>query len=301
MRFVVKREEQKTERLASEQTLLELLEIVRSGNTKLIKEAIYREMYETPNGNRSKVEDQLALSYKNKCAYCERICKADIEHYRPKKRVDEDKEHPGYYWLCYEWTNLLPACITCNRDGAKHSHFPILGRRVTKPPVLDDNTLVLEACKAANSPLADEKPYLLHPEVDHPEKYLAFELDQHGEGIRLTGIDPDGRGNETIQICKLNRREVTLDRVERVIDEFKDAVHCLFFQLQADEVTETGFHDGILFQLRLLHDRSLKEDKTHTFLRKYIVASVDNFEKIVLPFLEVKVRGGVLEAFICRS
>ena len=297
MRFVIKKDEDKTERLASEQTYLELLEIIHTGNKKLIKDAIYRESYETPDGKRSKVEDQLAKAYKYKCAYCERICKADIEHYRPKKGVDEDIEHPGYYWLCYEWTNLLPSCITCNREGSKHNHFPILGQRVSQPSLLSDDLLALDACKANNSPLVDERPYLLHPEVDRPEENFAFEIDPNGEGIRLVGIDAEGRGARTIQICLLNRKEVTLDRVERAIDEFKDAVQCLFVQLQDQELTEERFHEKIIHHLHLLKEKSLKEDKTHTYLRKYIVASVDNFEKIVLPFLEPKVRKIVLEAF----
>ena len=42
----------------------------------------------------------------------------DAEHYRPKKAVTDKKRdtvqygvvpHPGYYWLAYDWRNLLPA------------------------------------------------------------------------------------------------------------------------------------------------------------------------------------------------
>src|SRR5574341_1145443 len=63
-----------------------------------------------------------------KCAYCETLIAenhpGDIEHFRPKGRVtdsmgrqlmvqDENGEeypHPGYYWLAYDWKNLLLAC-----------------------------------------------------------------------------------------------------------------------------------------------------------------------------------------------
>ncbi len=296
MRFVVKREEDKTEKLASEQTYLALLEIARTGNTELIKDSIYRDSYETPDGRRSKVEDQLAKTYKNKCAYCERLCKADIEHYRPKKSVDEANGHPGYYWLCYEWTNLVPACITCNREGSKHNHFPILGKRVLYPPLLPNNHLALDACKAENSPLAEEKPCLLHPEIDHPEDFFGFETDPSGAGIRLVGVDTEGRGTCTIQTCLLNRQELTLDRKISVIDEFKDAVEGLFYQLQNDELTETEFQQGIIQHLQILKAKSKNPEKTHTYLRKFIVASAENFEKIILPFLEPKVRIIVLEA-----
>src|SRR4051812_22350680 len=67
-----------------------------------------------------------------KCAYCEVIIEAshptEVEHYRPKGAVKDEEEevvtiqtpngaedHPGYWWLAYEWNNLLPSCIDCNR------------------------------------------------------------------------------------------------------------------------------------------------------------------------------------------
>jgi uncharacterized protein (TIGR02646 family) len=298
MRFVVKSESDRTDKLASNATYLELLEIIRTLNKNRISDTIYRDSYDTEDGKRSRVEDKLAISYKNKCAYCERLCKADIEHYRPKKGVVEEPAHPGYYWLCYEWSNLIPSCITCNREGAKHNQFPIIGTRVNAPAILPDNNLDLTSCKAYNAPLLNETPLLLHPEVDRPEEFFAFELDPNGEGIRLVGIDPQGRGHQTIQICLLNRKEIKLDRVERVIDEFKDAVHCLFAQHERAEITEAQLANMIIQNIRLLKQRSSLEDKTHTYLRKYIINSVANFEQVVIPFLNVKVRTIVLEAFL---
>src|SRR5258708_14388265 len=125
----------------------------------------------------------------------------------------------------------MPSCITCNREGSKHNHFPILGPRVQAPTFLPNNHLALNACKAKNSPLTEERPCLLHPEVDRPEDFFDFAVDPNGEGIRLEGIDPDGRGAWTILICLLNRQELTLDRKQAVIDEFRDALQCLFAQL----------------------------------------------------------------------
>ena len=297
MRHVIKREEDKTALLASNETYLALLNIVNTGDKDAITDAIYRESYDHPDGRRSRVEDHLAIVYHYKCAYCERICKADIEHYRPKKAVTEDAAHPGYYWLCYEWTNLIPSCITCNRDGAKHNKFPILGPRVSAPIILPDGNINLTLSKAGVAPLLAERPYLLHPEVDRPENYFEFEPDPNGAGIRIVGIDAEGRGNRTIQICLLNRHELKLDRVERVIDDFKDAVHCVFAQLESGEINDQQFADRIAHNIDLLHQRSQQEEKTHTYLRKYIVASADTFEKIVLAFLDLKARNIVLEAF----
>ncbi|MBI1307076.1 MAG: hypothetical protein GC181_10780 [Bacteroidetes bacterium] len=297
MRFVIKADNERTPRLASDETYRALLTIIQTVNKNLITDAIYREGYDTPDGKRSRVEDQLAISYKNKCAYCERLCKADIEHYRPKKGVAEDKDHEGYYWLCYEWTNLIPSCITCNREGAKHNQFPILGVRVNAPTMLPDGNLDVTQCRANNAPLLNEIPFLLHPEVDRPEDYFDFKIDPRGEGIRILGNDVNGRGNQTIQICLLNRKEIKLDRVERVIDDFKVAIQSLFIQLESGALSEDQLVEKTIHHLQLLKEYSLSEDKTHTYLRKYIVRSSANFEKIVLPFLDMKVRKIILEAF----
>ncbi|QIK53792.1 hypothetical protein G7051_05330 [Dysgonomonas sp. HDW5B] len=297
MRFVIKKDEDKTAKLASNETLQVLEKIVKTKNRGLITEAIYRDSYDTEDGRCSYVEDKLAIAYKNKCAYCERICKADIEHYRPKKGVTEDDTHLGYYWLCYEWTNLIPSCITCNREGAKHNKFPILGKRVINPPLLPDGSLNLTLCKAGTSPLRDETPCLLHPEVDDPVDYFVFELDAEGKGIRIKGIDMQGRGAETISICRLNRNELKLDRVKSVIDDFKESIHSLFVLLERDEIDTLKLKKDVIQQLRLLKNHSLNDEKTYTLLRKYIVASSTNFERIVIPFLDSKIRRIVLEAF----
>src|ERR1700722_13302235 len=58
----------------------------------------------------------------------------DIDHYRPKKSVDEDKTHPGYYWLAFNWRNFRLSCHRANRlrtnpetdvTGGKADHFPL--------------------------------------------------------------------------------------------------------------------------------------------------------------------------------
>src|SRR5262249_35649587 len=88
--------------------------------------------------------------FNGRCAYCEGDVKAtsfgDAEHWRPKGAVTEDgapvraesgEEHPGYFWLAYEWRNLLPACQECNSGEAEYkgkgTQFPICGTRVFGP------------------------------------------------------------------------------------------------------------------------------------------------------------------------
>lgn len=297
MRFVVKPEANKTAKLISEEIYTELLDIAKTKNKSKIKDSIYREPYSDADEIRSRVEDQLALSYYNKCAYCERITKADVEHYRPKKGVNEDSTHDGYYWLCYEWTNLIPACVKCNRDGGKHNHFPILGTRLYSPIFLLDQNLDLQLNKINSTPLLNEKPYLLHPEVDNPDDYFIFELDPNGDGIRIKGIDRDGRGEKTIEICSLNRQELRLERVENAINPFKIAVEIVYKMYEEGNYTMDQFVDQVILQIKILVNHSKNEKATHTYLKKYIVKDITYFENIVIPFFPDKIKKIVLEAF----
>lgn len=55
-----------------------------------------------------------------KCCFCERTVGEDghIEHFRPKAAVrataSASLSDTGYYWLAYEWKNLLLCCADCN-------------------------------------------------------------------------------------------------------------------------------------------------------------------------------------------
>jgi hypothetical protein len=79
--------------------------------------------------------------FNGQCAYCESPLKfdryrGDAEHYRPKGSVmwrdlatnkktkarcklsdGTEIDHPGYFWLAYDWRNLMPACADCNSGG----------------------------------------------------------------------------------------------------------------------------------------------------------------------------------------
>lgn len=138
------------------------------------------------------VKSRLEELFYGKCAYCESFygsqAPVDVEHYRPKSGVEGEPDHPGYWWLAMEWTNLLPSCLDCNRrrkqftpqittdlqilyesmqTGKKHS-FPIIGVRVTT-----------EA-----TDLSNEQALLLNPTSDDPEQHLTFWLgNDRGVGL----------------------------------------------------------------------------------------------------------------------
>lgn len=156
----------------------------------------------------------LLMKFNNgKCMFCEGNYAAgahlDAEHYRPKGGVTQlndqthlrqSIDHPGYYWLAYEWHNILLACSKCNGkhpDGegdkphpGKLNEFPICGS--------------CRVCLPSSNPedwwkeLQEEKPLLLHPYFDEPEKH--FEARRFGV---IYGLTEHGRA--TIETCDLNR------------------------------------------------------------------------------------------------
>ena len=160
-----------------------------------------------------------------KCFYCEStsevVATLQVEHYRPKKVVHDENRRivpntNGYYWLGLEWTNLVFACSKCNGRGAKGNIFTIKGNRERIGSSLNPNNgLNRSNCYANKSPLKDEKPDLLHPEIDNSYRYLKFNRD--GEISHKLK-----RGELTIKYCKLDRRGLNIARYQ-LIETFESS------------------------------------------------------------------------------
>lgn len=197
------------------------------------------------------VRQVLRQVYHSKCAFCEsKVERFEVEHYRSKGSypikgegadLEESEKHSGYYWLAYEWSNLLCSCGECN--SKKSSHFPVQNKRVTEPPKILQNWLSQGAKKEelpdlsriheeslANSLLLmAEEPVLLNPELDNPEELLHF---------CFTGeIDSDNfRGKKTIQICDLDREQLITSRKKKVDQLIKGLLKSLKNFEFADEL-----------------------------------------------------------------
>ena len=97
-----------------------------------------RALFERHRTRWTAVRDAFEEHSDGKCWYVE--CKSsgagnDIDHYRPKSRVAEDRTHPGYYWLAFNWRNLRLSCQRANRPrrdlesgatGGKGDNFPLV-------------------------------------------------------------------------------------------------------------------------------------------------------------------------------
>ncbi|HZH31879.1 MAG TPA: AAA family ATPase [Pyrinomonadaceae bacterium] len=145
------------------------------------------------------VRESLAATFAQKCAYCESLVVKptgyDIDSFRPRSRavnLDGSLSSDHYWWLIYEWSNLLFSCAACNK--LKGSRFPIEGTRVAAG-ITDEATLL------------DEQPLLLDPCRDYPEEELIF--DEKGKVASNTK-----RGRVTIDVLGLNRSELVKARAE---------------------------------------------------------------------------------------
>lgn len=209
-----------------------------------IKSSVYKGERTVRGEKIYEVRDTLKSIFHNKCAYCENIeKKPEVEHFRPKMKVDEVPLHPGYFWLCYEWTNLLPSCRYCNTEGGKGNQFPVLGHRVNEAPI-EDNNFITNRCKIDAVELLEERPLLLNPETDNVEDYFRF--DKTG---KIFGIDAEGRGEATRKICDLNRDNLLALRQE-IIDEHVADLEDIVKENTSEEKSQYSFN-----QIKLKLDR----------------------------------------------
>ncbi len=160
------------------------------------------------------VRQALWIMQNKKCGYCERRRdvnrESDIDHFRPKAEVTMAPDHTGYWWLAYEWKNLLFSCRHCNQSY-KVNHFPI--------PV--------EAKRVTNDAqkLSEERAYLIDPcgEDEDPESCFTYYVKEMklapGETEILVYVDarPDDewnreRADRTISVLGLNRRDLLEER-----------------------------------------------------------------------------------------
>ena len=157
--------------------------------------------------------------FHGKCAYCEMDVTAGfswrVEHFRPKGRVYERKDHPGYYWLTYEWYNLYPSCEFCNerrRDKPLYDdrrELPAQGK-ADQFPLLDEATRVMAPPRDRKA-IYREHTLLIDPCYDNPEDYLTFGVD--GQPVSI-GNNPYGEA--TITVFNLRRRRLKNARLKLI-------------------------------------------------------------------------------------
>lgn len=162
--------------------------------------------------NAKQVKKALLKAQYNKCCYCETLYRDPInlavEHFRPKSGVRQTRngkeEYLGYYWLAYEWNNLLLSCHPCNSIH-KRTLFPLAN--------------LAHRARSHHDDISLEKPLFIHPAQQEPRNHIRFEDDAP---IALTRI-----GRTTIKEIRLrSRRSLEEKRKEKleVLKKFLEIV-----------------------------------------------------------------------------
>jgi uncharacterized protein (TIGR02646 family) len=181
--------------------------------------------------------------FNQKCAYCETIIATnqpgDVEHFRPKGRVigndfrplrcdcpeHGEIDHPGYYWLAYDWDNLLPACIDCNRYR-RHGKLEEGAGKADRFPVAD-----FRACAPGDECVED--PMLINPAAIDPAEHLMFLPDG-----RIKARSP--KGTVTLELLGLNVREKLKDERGEAYEDGRDAVKKLLTAVLNENARDEG-------------------------------------------------------------
>lgn len=154
------------------------------------------------------VKKFLYESQHGKCCYCERKKdkeETDVEHFRPKAEVEEAQDHPGYWWLAYNWENLLIACKRCNQKY-KRSKFPL--KDESKRAYMED------------SDLDEEEPIMINPLKEDPELLIDYPFPtgtDFSEKIMVKAVGKCVRGKKTVdELTGINDEDVMLERADKL-------------------------------------------------------------------------------------
>jgi uncharacterized protein (TIGR02646 family) len=164
--------------------------------------------FDTTLYGHTNIKSVLRDGQNGKCAFCEQsvssVSHGDIEHFRPKKgysqNLNDTLSYPGYYWLAYEWDNLLFCCQICNQRYKKNLFH-------LRNPEL--------RAKNHNSNVKYEKPFYINPARENPKFLIGF-----NEEVAY-GKDKAHRGKKTIEGIGLNRKGASVsDLLELRLDHY---------------------------------------------------------------------------------
>lgn len=227
--------------------------------------------------NHEDVRVALNELYNNKCAYCEGMANtaqftSRIDHFRPKDGIKGVENHKGYFWLGYEWTNLLPTCEKCNIK--KSNQFPLTNGEKTRisddveqEGFLSNDHFLFDNFKIDK--LEREDRLLLNPEIDRVKEHLYFS--PTGEIKHLTE-----KGKKSIEVYDLNRNSLILER-RSIIDSIIQEVIDIFSNYQ--------YHSDLLKKL-FQEKIEYTESSEYSFFRFFIKHFFNSFVLCDLDYLQ---------------
>lgn len=177
------------------------------------------------------VRGSLHKLFSYKCAYCESSTSLTgdglIDNFRPKagaRGLDSRFSPRHYWWLAYDWDNLLLSCEICS-EKYKRDFFPV------------EDGAERAAVGTTGEELFREKALLIDPCRDQPEQHLLFQSDGTVEALSK-------KGKVTIEILGLNRTEL-VQRRQHAAQGFQILLDLAVFQHKRKEPVDPIVYDEI--------------------------------------------------------
>jgi uncharacterized protein (TIGR02646 family) len=151
-----------------------------------------------PHWTKPDVRGALYAMHGRVCGYCGAdVSEAgnDVEHFRPKSNVLDDKTHGGYWWLAYEFSNYLLSCVVCNQRY-KVDRFP-----------MQQGAIHVRYQDRQN--LATEQRVLLDPTCDMIENYVTVDWSKPAGKLEPRAGLTSAEGARVVQVLdffRVNRR-----------------------------------------------------------------------------------------------
>lgn len=256
------------------------------------KDKIHQNIY----GNATVVA-KLNNIYKCKCAYCESYePEPEVEHYRPKKGITGEV-HEGYYWLCYEWSNLMPACHDCNKRRSKGNHFPVEGSR-QNAPVLNAGVIDLNENRLNSNTLSIlEIPLLLNPEFPGFDPFYFFKINANGmfkPRPNKTTLDYR-KAATTIEKIRLNRDKLLLGVRKRKIRYYMNLIKIVLMKYLNGHFNQNQYETSFLEIIREIKENcTVTKTSEYSFFWKYFL---QNFKFFIRHYFEERFRQGLYNTY----
>ncbi|MEZ2649676.1 hypothetical protein ACBQ17_15980 [Bacillus wiedmannii] len=222
------------------------------------------------------VKEKLNNLFHGKCAYCEskygHLHPMDVEHFRPKGSVQqyrEDKRNlAGYYWLAWDWDNLFPSCIHCNRESYQETfdRGKVLIGKGNLFPLEDD----LKRVTRHDQSIQHEISLILNPCEDNPEEHIEF---TNNGVIRPTLINGNEsiKGKNSINVYALDRILLTIAR-EEVATLIKEQIEWIKFLMDKiiDYPNDPRFEEKLDVEIKKLKSY-MQPDKEYSQMARQII------------------------------
>ena len=189
------------------------------------------------------------LSY-GKCWYSEAPqsgASQDVDHYRPKGRVDECSSHEGYWWLAFEPKNFRLSSQFCNQfrnneedgTGGKLDHFPLVNESdratySTRAILKRELPILLDPCSKSDASLiwieedGFPRPTVKPGNINHTRAQKSIEI----YNLRSDSFVKGRRNQVQVARVALEQAKRAFDKIEELLDgtwldEFENSITIL--------------------------------------------------------------------------